>query len=62
MQLSIDFDRILTSEGTDTLILAYTSKTGQSVEHYIDTDNFYFNFFCHCQKEELFWHFIGLIS
>ena len=29
--LSIDFDRFMTSEGTDTLILAFTWKTGQSV-------------------------------
>ena len=28
---SIDFDRFMTSEGTDALILAFTSKTGQSV-------------------------------
>ena len=25
------FDQFMTSEGTDTLILAFTSKTGQSV-------------------------------
>ena len=30
---SIGFDRFMTSEGTETLILAFTSKTGQSVEH-----------------------------
>ena len=30
---SIDFDRFMTSEDTKTLILAFTSKTGQSVEH-----------------------------
>ena len=29
--LSIDVDRFMTSEGTDTFILAITSKTGQSV-------------------------------
>ena len=30
---SIGFDRFMTSEGNETLILAYTSKTGQSVAH-----------------------------
>ena len=30
---SIDFDRFMTSECTKTLILAFTSKTGQSAEH-----------------------------
>ena len=34
MLYSIDFDRFMTSEGTDTLILAFTSKTGQSVARY----------------------------
>ena len=29
--LSIDFDRFMTSESRDTLILPFTSKTGQSV-------------------------------
>ena len=29
--LSIDFDRFITSESRDTLILPFTSKTGQSV-------------------------------
>ena len=29
----IGFDRSMTSEGTKTLILAFTSKTGQSVKH-----------------------------
>ena len=28
---SIDFDRFMTSEGSETLILPFTSKTGQSV-------------------------------
>ena len=27
------FNRIITSEGTETLVLAFTSKTGQSVAH-----------------------------
>ena len=33
MVKSIDFDRFMTSEGTKMLILAFTSKTGQSVVH-----------------------------
>ena len=31
---SIDFDRFMTSEGTDTLISAFTSKSGQPVARY----------------------------
>ena len=50
MLQSIDFDRFMTSEGTDALIFAFTLKTGQSV----------FGFFS--QREEKFTHFIGLIS
>ena len=30
---SVDVGRFMTSEGTETLILAFTSKTGQSVAH-----------------------------
>ena len=46
------------SEGTDTLILAFTSKTGQSVARY--THRFFlFGFFN--QREDIFMHFIGLI-
>ena len=33
MLKSIDYDRLLTSEGTKTLTLAFFSKTGQYVEH-----------------------------
>ena len=33
MVKSIGFDRFMASEGTETLILALTSKTGQSVVH-----------------------------
>ena len=33
-------DRFMTSEGTDTLILAFTSKTGQSVAH--NSQNFFY--------------------
>ena len=49
----------MTSDGTETLILTFTSKTGHSVglnRHSI----FLFGFFC--QSEDLFWHFIDLIS
>ena len=54
-----DFDRFMTSEGTDTLILAVTSKTGQSVARYTH-QIFLFGFFN--QREDIFTHFIGLIS
>ena len=33
MLKSVDFGRFMTSEGTERLILAFTSKTGQSVAH-----------------------------
>ena len=33
MLKSVDFCRFMTSEGYETLILAFTSKTGQSVAH-----------------------------
>ena len=33
MVKSIDFDRFMRSVGTKTLILAFTSKPGQPVEH-----------------------------
>ena len=33
MLKSVDFGRFITSESTETLILAFTSKTGQSVAH-----------------------------
>ena len=29
----VDFGRFMTSEGTETLILAFTTKTGQSIAH-----------------------------
>ena len=59
MLLSIDFDRFMTSEGTDMLILAFTSKTGQSVARYTDRI-LLLGFFS--QREDIFTHFIGLIS
>ena len=33
--LSIDFDRLMTSEGTETLVLTINSKTEQSVARYV---------------------------
>ena len=48
----------MTSEGTDALILAFTSKTGQSVARYTQRI-FLFGFFS--QREDIFTHFIGLI-
>ena len=49
----------MTSEGTDTLILAFTSKTGQSVAR-LPHRIVLFEFFN--QREDIFTHFIGLIS
>ena len=49
----------MTSEGTDTLIFAFTLKTGQSVARYTHRI-FLFLFFS--QREDIFTHFIGLIS
>ena len=51
----------MTSESTDTLILAFTSKTVQSVAHYRHRIFFFF-FFFFCQREDIFRHCIGLIS
>ena len=45
------------SEGNDTSILAFTSKTGQPVARYTH-QMFLFGFFN--QREDLFMHFIGL--
>ena len=53
------FDRFMTPEGTDALILAFTSKTGQSVAHFTHRI-FLFGFFS--QREDIFTHFISLIS
>ena len=53
------FGRFMTSEGTDALILAFTSKTGQSVARYTHRI-FLFGFFN--QREDIFTHFKGLIS
>ena len=51
---SVDFDRFMTSESTKTLILAYTSNTGQSVAHNRHGISL-FGFFC--QRMEIFGHF-----
>ena len=60
MVKSIDFDRFMTSEDTKTLILAFTSKTGQSVEH---TRRRIFLFWIFLsEREDILRHFIGLIS
>ena len=58
MVKSIVFDRFMTSEGIKMLILAFTSKTGQSVEH-TRYGTFLFGFFC--QRVDILRHFIGLI-
>ena len=58
MLKSIDFDRFMTSEGTDTLILALNSKTGQTVARYTHRI-FLFGFFN--QREDILMHVIGLI-
>ena len=55
----VDFGRFMKPEGTETLILAFTSKMGQSVAHNRHRI-FLFGFFC--QREDIFRHFIGLIS
>ena len=41
---SVDFGRFMTSEGTKTLILAFISKTGQSIAHNRH-EKFLFGFF-----------------
>ena len=56
---SFDFGRFITSEGTKTLILAFNSKTGQSVAH-SRHGIFLFGFLC--QRMGIFRHFISLIS
>ena len=56
---SIDFDRFIASESADTLILALTSKTGQSVAH--NRRGIFLFRFC-CQREDTFGHSISLIS
>ena len=55
----IDFDIFMTSDGTETLILAFTSKTGKYVEN-CRHRFFLFGFFC--QSDDIFKHFICLIQ
>ena len=59
MRKSVDFGRLMTPEGSETLILALTSKTGQSVAHNRHIV-FLFGFFY--QREDILRYFIGLIS
>ena len=59
MVKSIVFDRFMTSEGIKTLILAFTSKTGQSVEHTRHGIFLLFGFFC--QRADILRHFKGFI-
>ena len=42
MEKSIDLDRFMTSESTEILILAFTSKTGQSVAHNSQSHIFFY--------------------
>ena len=48
----------MASEGTETLILAFTSKTGQSVAH---TRHRIFKYRFFCQVKDTLRHFIDLI-
>ena len=59
MLMSVDFGRLITPEVTERVILAFTSKTGQSVAHYRHII-FSFDFFCH--RGDRLRHFVGLIS
>ena len=59
MVTPIDFDRFITSEGTKSPSLAFTSKTRQSVKH---TRHRIFSFGVFCQRENILRHFIGSIS
>ena len=54
---SVDFGRFMTPEGTETLILAFISKTGQCVAH--NRHRIYLFGFFFCQREG---NFIGLFS
>ena len=49
----------MTPEGTETLILAFTSKTGKSVAH---NRHKIFSFGFFYQREDIFRHFIGRTS
>ena len=54
MLKSVDFGRFMTPERSETLILAFTSKTGQSVAHNRHRI-FLIGFFC--QRKNIFRHF-----
>ena len=54
MLKSVDFGRFMTSECTETLILAFTSKMGQSVVHN-RLGIFLFGFFCQRMNIEAFY-------
>ena len=55
----VGFDRFMTSEGSETLILAFTSKTGKPVAH--TRHRIFQNIFFYQVKETLR-HFMGKIS
>ena len=58
MLKSVDFGRLMKSEATEMLILAFTSKTGQFVAHNRNrTILFGFSF-----RECIFRHFVSLFS
>ena len=57
--MSVDFGPFMTPESTETLILAFISKTGQSEAH-TRHKKFSLGFFY--QREDIFRHFIGLTS
>ena len=59
MKKSVDFGRFMTLEGTETLILAFTSKTGQSIAH---NRHKLFSFGFFYQREDIFRHFRGRTS
>ena len=56
---SVNFSQFMMSEGTEMLILVFTKKAGQSEAHNRHRI-FLFGFFCHI--EDIFRHFLGLIS
>ena len=66
MLLSIDFDRFMTSEGTDACIFTLISKTEQYVArntHIIILFGFLYQLFGFLyQREDVIRHFIGIIS
>ena len=59
MLKSVDFGRFMTPEGTETLILAFISKTEQSVAH---NSHIIFSFGFFYQREDIFRHYIDRTS